>query len=136
MTTDTDKLVEMAVASGAGRIKLADGDLIEFTPENLAAFRAAIIASLCGDVEPVALVGEVYGLYWIGAEPVAEIVRRTGVKPGDKLYPASVVAAITAQRDTLQARIDALMLEHCPDEMTDDQRTNWARHQVATKGQP
>jgi len=29
-----------------------------------------------------------------------------------------------------QAKIDALMLEYCPDEMTDAQREEWARHQV------
>lgn len=28
-----------------------------------------------------------------------------------------------------QAQIDALMLEFCPDEMTDEQRANWARNQ-------
>lgn len=32
----------------------------------------------------------------------------------------------------LQAKIDALMLEHCPDEMTDEQRENWAKHQRPT----
>jgi hypothetical protein len=30
---------------------------------------------------------------------------------------------------TKQARIDALMLEHCPDEMTPEQLAEWARHQ-------
>lgn len=29
----------------------------------------------------------------------------------------------------LQANIDALMLEYCPDEMTEAQKANWARHQ-------
>lgn len=29
----------------------------------------------------------------------------------------------------LQAKIDALMLEHCPDEMTDEQKADWAAHQ-------
>ncbi len=29
-----------------------------------------------------------------------------------------------------QAKIDALMLEYCPDELTSEQRENWARHQV------
>ena len=48
MTTDTDKLVEMAVA--AGGMQLTSGN-VALSPEELAAFRAAIIASLCGDVE-------------------------------------------------------------------------------------
>ncbi len=29
-----------------------------------------------------------------------------------------------------QAKIDALMLEYCPDEMTEEQMANWERHQV------
>lgn len=36
----------------------------------------------------------------------------------------------------LEARIDALMLDHCPDEMTREQRENWAKHQrAATKAE-
>ena len=31
---------------------------------------------------------------------------------------------------TLQARIDELMLEYCPDEMTPEQLDEWARHQI------
>ena len=30
-----------------------------------------------------------------------------------------------------QARIDELMLEYCPDEMSEEQRRNWAKHQRA-----
>ena len=29
-----------------------------------------------------------------------------------------------------QAKIDSLMLEYCPDEMTQDQMDNWEKHQV------
>lgn len=37
--------------------------------------------------------------------------------------------------EALQAKIDALMLEYCPDEMTPEQIANWERHQVpAPKG--
>jgi len=32
--------------------------------------------------------------------------------------------------ESLQAKIDALMLEYCPDEMTKEQLTNWAEHQA------
>jgi hypothetical protein len=32
----------------------------------------------------------------------------------------------------LEAKIDALMLEYCQNEMTSEQRENWARHQVAS----
>ena len=34
--------------------------------------------------------------------------------------------------DERQARIDALMLEYCPDEMTEAQKDNWAKHQRPT----
>lgn len=33
----------------------------------------------------------------------------------------------------LQAKIDALMLEHCPEEMTPEQRAKWREHQVVEK---
>jgi len=33
--------------------------------------------------------------------------------------------------DSLQAKIDSLMLEYCPDEMTEDQIANWGKHQRA-----
>lgn len=36
-----------------------------------------------------------------------------------------------AETDRLQARIDALMLEYCPDEMTPAQLANWEKHQRA-----
>ena len=36
---------------------------------------------------------------------------------------------MAAQVPALQARIDALMLEYCPDEMTEAQKANWAAHQ-------
>jgi len=29
----------------------------------------------------------------------------------------------------LQFRVDSLMLEYCPDEMTKKQKKNWAKHQ-------
>ena len=34
------------------------------------------------------------------------------------------------ERERMQARIDALMLEYCPDEMSDEQKQNWAANQV------
>jgi hypothetical protein len=51
--------------------------------------------------------------------------------------PPDEVAALVLKIDAdieiehLQARIDALMLEHCPDEMTPEQVANWERHQKA-----
>jgi hypothetical protein len=39
------------------------------------------------------------------------------------------IERLEADVQAKQARIDALMLEHCPDEMTAEQREEWARHQ-------
>lgn len=50
------------------------------------------------------------------------------VKQAWVLCFANLVAA------PLQAKIDALMLEYCPDEMTDEQLAEWGRHQIAVEG--
>jgi hypothetical protein len=39
------------------------------------------------------------------------------------------IAELETQLVAAQAHIDALMLEHCPEDMTDEQRERWARHQ-------
>jgi len=39
-----------------------------------------------------------------------------------------------ADCEHLQARIDELMLEYCPDEMTPEQLDNWGKHQVLARG--
>ena len=55
MNSDTDKLVEMALASGAQyHITTDPGVWLELDAATLGAFASAHIASLCGDVEPVA----------------------------------------------------------------------------------
>lgn len=44
----------------------------------------------------------------------------------------------TAAADALeakQAKIDALMLEYCPSEMTQEQRDEWAEHQRASESE-
>lgn len=41
-------------------------------------------------------------------------------------------SALRAQRDIInlrQMRIDELMMEYCPDEMTEEQTANWAKYQ-------
>ena len=40
------------------------------------------------------------------------------------------LAAVTAERDALQARVDTLMLEFCPDEMTAEQVLRWETSQT------
>lgn len=37
--------------------------------------------------------------------------------------------SVAEKADAIQARLDALMLEFCPEEMTEAQKANWARHQ-------
>lgn len=42
---------------------------------------------------------------------------------------AEMIIDLRAQVAALQARVDALMLEFCPDEMNEEQLDHWARHQ-------
>lgn len=51
--------------------------------------------------------------------------------------------AVTAERDALEAklkearaRIDALMFEYCPQELTPDQAVDWAEYQTIAESQP
>jgi len=41
-----------------------------------------------------------------------------------------LIQKLASERNNLQATIDALMLEYCPDEMTPAQKANWEAHQV------
>lgn len=45
------------------------------------------------------------------------------------LHAAWHRAKLLRMLDAKQAKIDALMLEYCPDEMTDAQREEWGKHQ-------
>lgn len=58
--------------------------------------------------EPVAEIGTVYGLFWYGADPVEEVVKRHGLKPGDLLYaaPPAQAVGLDAVRALLQRRIE------------------------------
>jgi hypothetical protein len=47
----------------------------------------------------------------------------------------SDVKVLEAERDNLQATIDELMLEYCPDDMTDEQLENWGNHQESVEEQ-
>ena len=113
MTTETDKLVEMAQAAGFtvynGTIYCHDSNVTE----RLAAFASAHIASLCGDVEQ-----DGFRLVSVNAgftELLEALDRadRKGYMP-DAIYsayegfecrdPASTVAALKAERDAALAR--------------------------------
>lgn len=57
---------------------------------------------------------------------------RTAERIKDAIYSAieqDQHAALRAEVEAKQARIDALMLEHSPDEMTPEQLAEWAQHQ-------
>jgi len=47
---------------------------------------------------------------------------------------ADEITRLRAEVEAKQARIDALMLEHCPDEMTQEQTDNWKAHQRPREG--
>lgn len=43
---------------------------------------------------------------------------------------AEAIETLQTKTDDQQARIDSLMFEHCPDEMTEDQIKTFEKHQV------
>jgi len=114
MTTDTDKLVEMARERGAFYSAAARGWLT-FRPDMLADFRAAIIADLAADVEPVAHMwqhDETGRTGFVEHAPAEELEQWERInKPRRfvaKLYSASTVAALKAENEALRARVAEL----------------------------
>lgn len=118
MTTDTDKLVETALndayekgwcaaAQWANRDDLRhDTGSIAYEGQRdaiLSGNAAGLVASLCADVEPVAYMFEF---------PDKRVAPKFDSAPHggnwQPLYPASTVAAITAQRDAALARVAEL----------------------------
>ncbi len=132
MTTDTDKasdkLVEMALKAAfekgwcaaaqwaqrddlrhdTGSIAYA-GQRDAILAGKAAEVRAAIIADLCGDVEPVAEFGGRRQTPEGTTEFWGVLLEPWDAPPkGSHLYSASTVAALKSERDALQARVDAL----------------------------
>lgn len=103
MTTETDKLVEMARAAGFS----INNDLLKM----LAAVRAAIIADLAADVEPVA-----WEIYYAAAGDDCsrtKLVYRYPTIPDDyekivALYSASTVAALKARLAELERALERI----------------------------
>ena len=119
MTTDTDKLIQVAEAAGFRVVRFNDADAYacddegkDITPK-LAGFRTAIIASLCGDVEPVAFMfqhSETGRITFVDAWQ-----KENGWAAGnprffevDALVPASTLAAAQALNAELVARLEGL----------------------------
>jgi len=132
MTTDTDKasdkLVEMALKAAfekgwcaaaqwaqrddlrhdTGSIAYA-GQRDAILAGKAAEVRAAIIADLCGDVEPVAEFGGRRQTPEGTTEFWGVLLEPWDAPPkGSHLYSASTVAALKTERDALQARVDAM----------------------------
>lgn len=114
-----DKLVEMALKSGAvNHFVQGLPDRYAFSLNELAAFAAAHVASLCADVKPIrAQCPECdgsgkkarWGKNELGRSGWQSVpcTKCNGVG-ALHTYPASVVAAITAQRDAALARVAEL----------------------------
>ena len=76
-------------------------------------------------------------------EKIIKLAVDAGIAPVarfDYVSPLSLerfAAAIEAEQAEIiaaqQAKIDALMLEYCPNEMTTEQIANWSAHQKAHK---
>ena len=81
-------------------------------------------------LEVIELSGEAGRLRAENARLAAEIERLT--KERDEARRTVKMAHEEGARQiaTLQARIDELMLEYCPEEMTPEQLDEWARHQI------
>ena len=52
------------------------------------------------------------------------------LRNGSFACSAKVACEAADHIDQLEYKIDELMLEYCPDEMTKEQMENWAKHQV------
>ena len=122
MTTDTNKLVEMALsdacekgwcaaAQWANRDDLRhDTDSVAYAGQRdaiLSGKAGELIASLCADVKPVAIY---HGRCVIdcGEHGHLDMQLLKLIPAGTALVPASVVASLTAQRDKALARVAEL----------------------------
>jgi len=45
------------------------------------------------------------------------------------LYQYDQFAQVISERDALQAKLDRLMLEYCPEDMSKEQMAEWEKHQ-------
>ena len=54
------------------------------------------------------------------------------IKPSERLIKALVQRVVDLEdaNDDLQSKVDSLMLEYCPEDMSTEQMEEWAKHQV------
>jgi hypothetical protein len=56
---------------------------------------------------------------------------RLGVQHATQNFNETVIQ-LCKEKNTLQAKVDSLMLEFCPEEMTQEQIENWEQHHVVS----
>jgi len=133
MTTDTDKLVESFADAFYEQLKHGDAahqqwlrkETDKFFAAHAPAFRDRIIASLCGDVEPVATY---HGRCTIdcGEHGHLDMQLLKMIPAGSQLYSASTVAALKARVAELEK--DAARLEfvcNSPNRMVERESGLW-----------
>jgi len=59
----------------------------------------------------------------------ARLVEQTGSHNDLVIRKSDRITELSVQLAHAEAKIDALMLEYCPDEMTPEQVENWGKHQ-------
>lgn len=64
----------------------AGQELISAELRRLQSRVAELEAQLAGQGEPVAVVGDVFTLLWLGTGPIAPLINKHGIKVGDKLF--------------------------------------------------
>ena len=77
-----------------------------------------------------------HSLFWQLMAPNAVVVGAALARSleSDLAAANDEITRLRAEVEAKQARIDALMLEHCPDEMTQEQTDNWKAHQRPREG--
>lgn len=107
-----------ALASGELLRQSLDGFEMEFV-----AMRLRRVANLCG----AAVLDNNAQLVEVAGTVLGDVARRIVTMQAQH-------AETTAKLAATEARVDALMLEFCPEELTDEQKANWAAHQHPVAG--
>ena len=66
-----------------------------------------------------------------GAAPAASGSEPRGCPTPGACSSVEIIQGLRAELAAKQAQIDRLMIEYCPDEMTDEQTAEWTSHQRA-----
>jgi uncharacterized coiled-coil protein SlyX len=117
---------------------LVDADKVKQLIEDLRAnlrgectAAADLIESLSAQVAELQATLKERGLWYAGRESCILNARDAHQQRADRAE--AQVAELRKDADSKQAKIDRLMLEFCPDEMTPEQIEDWGKHQMAAK---